>query len=101
MGGATAPLRPPQQGTSVDAASPQKNLSETQSMPVLGADASQPTLPKLDLSRGGGPKKGPAPPGAQSGRSPGLQEAENESCGRSAPNRPDNWPLHTGCTFPM
>merc|ERR1719197_2221215 len=66
--GATAPLRPPQQGTSVDAASPQKNLSETQSMPVLGADASQPTLPKLDLSRGGGPKKTPPPPG---GAAPG------------------------------
>jgi len=66
--GSTQPLKPPQQGTSVDAASPQRNLSETQSMPVLGADASQPTLPKLDLSRGGGPKKQPPPPG---GAAPG------------------------------
>jgi len=57
------PLKPPQVGTSLQAtASPSKQgLSQTASAPLLGADASQPTLPKLDLSRGG-PKRPPAPP---------------------------------------
>jgi myosin protein heavy chain len=57
VGASTAStMKPPQLGTSMEA-------SQTQSMPMLNADASQPTLPKLDLSRGA-PKGAPRPPGA-------------------------------------